>query len=506
MIRWFMAIGMLALSSFSAFAEKRVALVVGVGAYNIQNPLQSSKNDAQLVGNFLANRGFTMVGGGPLADLNKQQFDWAVEKFGELSQGADVAMFYYSGHGMQIGGTNYLFPTDSPLVNASNIPFRFINMNVVMGVLERSGARLKVVLLDACRTNPFVRDGKADMGGGLAEMRAPAGTIIGFATQPGNTASDGSPRGNSPYTAAVFDVAQHAGYDQFRVFNDAGFAVMRNSNGKQQPWMSASPIYPAFYFTPPAVNLNTVNSAPATPALTALMPAPSPQPAVVVPVNTASQASYGGVTLNYTQEANKLFQQLDYAGGRAILTQGIQADPRSAIARSYRGYAWFQDGLNKTNPHESLAMFRAGFEDLDAAIQIEPAYPNSYRHRGNMIVATWKALKKTNQRTNDILDKAVSDLQNAVRLDPTSMSSAYYLGEAYNLKGDYASAISWFNKALEINPKFVAPHAGICFAKRMTGDMLGAQSEAEYAAKRDSDQANRSCLTASAVDRYVPKF
>lgn len=508
MVRVFAAFIALFFLTQSASAEKRVALVVGVGAYTIQNTLESSRKDSELVGSFLRQKGFQLVGGRPLVDLNKAQYDQAIEMFGEMAQGADVAVFYYSGHGMQIGGTNYLFPVDSPYVSPNNIAFRFINMNTVMGVLERSRAKLKMVLLDACRNNPFVKDGsKADVGGGLATMNAPSGTIIGFATQPGNTASDGGVGNNSPYTAAVFDVARKPGYNQFRVFNDAALIVMSRSGGKQQPWMSASPITYDFYFTPPVTT--DVSSAPVTNSMAMVMPAPAPLPAVVSNASINSNTSLGNVSLNYTQEANKLFQQYNYAAGRAVLTQGISEGQRTAIMYSYRGFSWLQDGLNNSNPHETLALFRAGFPDFDEAIKLEETYPNSYRHRGNMIQWTWKALKKTNQPTNNILDNAIKDLQNAVKLDPTSMTSAYFLGEAYNLRGklgDYDQAIFWFNKALELNPKFVAPHSGLCYAYRMKGDMASASREASIALSRDSDQSKGSCLTETAWNRYVPKF
>lgn len=513
-LRLFATLVALLMSTFSAYAGKKVALVVGVGAYTTQNVLESSRKDSILVGNFLKQRGFDLVGGGPLADLNKAQYDWAIEKFSEMAQGADQVVFYYSGHGMQIGGTNYLFPVDSPFVSTSNIQFRFINMGLVMNVLERSGARLKLVVLDACRNNPFVKDGmKTDAStGGLATMNAPAGTIIGFATQPGNTASDGGAGNNSPYTAALVAAAEHPGYNQFRVFNEAALTVMNRSNGRQQPWMSASPITEDFYFTPPLVSQNNINASPATPALANVMPAPAQNTTQVAALGNSfayAPATQGGVTFDYTQRANELFQQFNYTEGRSVLTAGINAGQRTAMMYSYRGYSWLQDGLNKSNLHEALAYYRAGFLDLDQAIQTEKTYPNSYRHRGNMIMWTYKALKKTGQRTNRILDKAIEDLTMAANLDPTSYSNAYFLGEAYNLRGegnDYDMALYWFKKALDVLPRFVHPHAGMCYAYRMKGDRSTAEREAKIAASRADEQRDMGCLTKVAWERFVPRF
>lgn len=493
-------------STSNAYAQKRVALVLGVGNYSILGPLRSSSNDAHLIGKFLSERGFSLVGNKPLVDLTKQEFDRYIEQFGDMARNAEVAILYYSGHGMQLGGTNYLIPADSPYVTPNNIAFRFVNMDTVMSMLDRSGARLKIVLLDACRNNPFIRDGKSDPSStGLAQMNASSGTIIGFATQPGNVAADGTPWGNSPYTAALYDAARQAGHNQFRVFNEAALRVMRNSGGKQQPWMSASPITEDFFFTPPVVA--SVTTSPATQGMAEVMPAPAMLPPVVIPASLPPMEAT--VSLDYVQRANAFFMKYDYAGGRAILTEGINAGQNTAIMYSRRGFAWFQDGQRSSSPHEALTFFRAGFPDLDAAIALERTYPNSYRHRGNMIMATWKALKKTGQRTNQILDKAIEDLENAARLDPNSMTNAYFLGESYNLRGrpgDYDTAIRWFRRALEIRPKFVAPHSGLCYAYRMKGDLASARQAAAIAAKGDSNQQDQSCLTKLAWERYVPPF
>jgi uncharacterized caspase-like protein len=505
----------LVLSIASAYAEKRVALIVGNSTYANDNisDLSNPGNDARRMAEYLVKRGFTLVGNGPLLDLNKRDFDRAVSSYGRMAQGADVTLFYYSGHGMQINGTNYLLPSDAPPPAPYNLRTDFMDAGVVMGQIDQANSKLNFFLLDACRNNPFKSGGRAsNSGDGFAEMRAPMGTIIGFATQPGNTASDGPAGSNSPYAKALFEVMEKPGLDQFRLINDAAVLVAQRTRGEQRPWMSASPITDSFYITPPLVSPGMVNASPATPALANVLPAPAQNTVQVASLGNSfayAPATPGGVTLDYTQRANELFQQLNYTEGRSVLTAGINAGQKTAVMYSYRGYAWLQDGLNKSNLHEALAYFRAGFLDLDAAIGKEKTYPNSYRHRGNMIMWTWKTLKKTNQRTNRILDKAIEDLTVAVNLDPTSYTSTYFLGEAYNLRGegnDYDMAINWFNKAISILPKFVHPHAGLCYAYRMKGNMQLANQEAKYAAARADEQKDMSCLTQDAWVRFVPKF
>src|SRR5262249_30428142 len=147
-----------------------------------------------------------------------------VEAFGNLAQDADVALFYFSGHGLQIDGTNYLFPTDLKEFKSTNVDFQTLNANLVLAVMNKFGARLKVMLLDACRTNPFTQV-KA-LTGGLAPMQAPRGTVIGFATQPNTTAWPGPEGGNSPYARALTDAIGVKGLQLLNLLNDVGIAVM----------------------------------------------------------------------------------------------------------------------------------------------------------------------------------------------------------------------------------------------------------------------------------------
>jgi uncharacterized caspase-like protein len=486
-----------------ARAEKKVALVIGNTDYRHVQSLNNPANDARKIAEFLKSKGFELVGGGAQLNLGMEGMKRLARLYGEAARGADVTLFYYSGHGMQVSGTNYLLPVDADAPDADRLDSASLSADFVMDQIARARSKFNLFFLDACRNNPFrsIRTSSRSfvpMRDGLAEMRAPTGTLIGFATQPGNVASDGPAGGNSPYAKALLEAMGKPGYDQFRVVNEAANLVLKRTRGEQEPWMQASAISGTFYFTEP---LAAVSPAPEAPAVASAMPQHMPPPGAAQSVDSTTLAAY--------QEADKRFSELRYADGREILSRAIDSGQRNAINYSYRGYAWLQDGLNAQNQHEALAMYRSGFEDLDAAIRLEPAYPNSYRHRGNMIAATWKALKRTGQRTNRILDNAISDLQNAAKLDPASAKNAYFLGEAYNLRGgpgDYQDAIRWFGKALEISPKFVAPHSGLCFAKRMLGDTDAARQEADYAARRDSDQADRSCLTKTAWERYVPKY
>jgi hypothetical protein len=124
----------------------------------------------------------------------------------------------------------------------------------------------------------------------------------------------------------------------------------------------------------------------------------------------------------------------DFAAARATLTKGIESDRNSAVAYSYRGFAWYLEGSTAKDPRDAYEAYRKGFPDLDMAIQLDPSYAPVRRHRGNTIVATYKALRTLRRPTNDILDRAIDDLKDAVRLDPTSETNSHALEEAYRVK------------------------------------------------------------------------
>ena len=234
-----------------AFAEKRVALVMGNSAYKNVTPLDNPRRDATLMAETLGGLGFTLVGGGAQLDLDKATMDSAIQNFGRQMQGADVALFYYAGHGVQVSGANYLVPVGANPTREADVDFQMVDANVVLRQMQGSGTRLNLVILDACRNNPFGARGLRSSDGGLAQMRAPDGTLISYATQPGNVAQDGGD-GHSPYTKALAATLRQPGLDIFQTFNQVGLAVKRDTGGSQQPWVSSSPIDGTFYFVPPA--------------------------------------------------------------------------------------------------------------------------------------------------------------------------------------------------------------------------------------------------------------
>ncbi len=227
--------------------ERRVALVIGNTNYKYVPRLSNPANDARLIAETLKNDGFALVGGKAQIDLDKPAFDRAVQDFGNQLPGASIALFYYAGHGIQMSGANYLIPTSANPTKESDADFQLVDAESVLHQMQDGGARLNVIVLDACRNNPFGGRGLRSTSGGLAQMQAPEGTLISYATQPGNVASDGN-GSDSPYTEALVQAIRQPRLDVFHVFNEVGLLVKKKTGGAQQPWLSSSPIEGEFYF------------------------------------------------------------------------------------------------------------------------------------------------------------------------------------------------------------------------------------------------------------------
>ncbi|NVO14658.1 MAG: caspase family protein [Rhodoplanes sp.] len=269
-----------------ARSETRVALVVGNSAYRHIPALDNPANDARLMATTLRSLGFSLVDDGPQLDVDKARLDALVQAFGELAQGADVALFYYAGHGMQVRGANYLVPVGANPTKEADVDFQMLDAGLVLRQMESAGTRLNFVILDACRNNPFGGRGLRSTGTGLAQMRAPEGTLISYATQPGNVALDGRD-GNSPYTRSLAQTISRPGLDVFQTFNEVGLAVMQATGNTQQPWLASSPLRGSFYFAGAGAGTGTGTAArpdlPPTPRPADIVPPPQPQP-VQIPV------------------------------------------------------------------------------------------------------------------------------------------------------------------------------------------------------------------------------
>ncbi|WLA63636.1 caspase family protein [Bradyrhizobium diazoefficiens] len=227
-------------SGNAAFADKRVAFVVGNAAYKNVPQLPNPAIDARSMARVLRNVGFDVVEG---SNLSRDAMTAKLLEFGKKSEGADVALFFYAGHGIAVNGTNYLLPVDADLKSEMDVKLgAAINVDLTLEQ-TMADAKVKLVFLDACRDNPFaakIRSARAtrsvNVASGLAEMKSGEGTLIAFATGPGQTALDGEAGTNSPFTRALLANIAQPGIEIQQAMTRVRAQVNDETNKAQLPW------------------------------------------------------------------------------------------------------------------------------------------------------------------------------------------------------------------------------------------------------------------------------
>jgi uncharacterized caspase-like protein len=217
-------------------------LVVGNSAYRFTAELKNPSNDAADIASILRTLGFRVVEG---LDLDKPAMESVIRSFAEALVGADKAVFFYAGHGLQVSEQNYLVPIDAKLATPIDFEFEVVRLDIIQRAMERS-ARSNVLFVDACRDNPLaltlaaaMGTRSSEVGRGMARNTSSLGTLISFSTQPGNVALDGDGR-NSPFVAAL---KQHIGKpvdDLSTILINVRNDVVRATAARQVPWEHSS--------------------------------------------------------------------------------------------------------------------------------------------------------------------------------------------------------------------------------------------------------------------------
>jgi uncharacterized caspase-like protein len=253
-------------------AERRTALVIGNSAYQ-KSPLVNPVNDAQAMATSLNSLGFTVT---KIENASKGQMADSIRKFGDTIKLGGVGLFYFAGHGVQVNGENFLIPVDDDIQEKTQVATKGVEARLVLQAMGNARNRLNVVILDACRNNPFTQsasralvatgtDGRArsDSASGLAPMEALVGTFIAFATAPESVAADGSGK-NGVYTENLLRNISEPGLRIEDVFKRTRFAVRQETSGRQVPWENTS-LEGDFYFVAPVAG-STVASGSVAPS------------------------------------------------------------------------------------------------------------------------------------------------------------------------------------------------------------------------------------------------
>lgn len=223
----------------------RIALVIGNANYK-NAPLRNPINDAYGMSIKLQQLGFQVT---YLEDATQAQMLDAIDRFGKsLDKTNDIGLFYYAGHGMQSNGRNYLIPLHAHLKREYELKFAGVDVGRVLETMKAAGNPMNIVILDACRDNPFAHSFRS-MQHGLAQMDAPSGTLIAYATSPGEVASDGK-GANGIYTSNLLANIADSNITVEQMFKRVRAGVMQESNGQQIPWESSS-LVGDFYFNNP---------------------------------------------------------------------------------------------------------------------------------------------------------------------------------------------------------------------------------------------------------------
>src|SRR5437868_3949197 len=226
----------------SAFAEKRVALVIGNSAYQKVAKLPNPANDAAAVAAMLKAAGFDLVDS--KSNLTASELRKTLRDFGSKARDADMAVIYYAGHGIELDGTNYLIPVDAALETDTDVLDETLSLGRVLVAVEPA-KQLRLVILDACRDNPFAKNMKRTMasraiGRGLAKVEPTSpNTVIAFAAKAGSTASDGTGK-NSPFAVALIEHLAKPGLDLQRAFRFVRDDVLKATNNAQEPYTYTS--------------------------------------------------------------------------------------------------------------------------------------------------------------------------------------------------------------------------------------------------------------------------
>ncbi|MGA2401954.1 MAG: SUMF1/EgtB/PvdO family nonheme iron enzyme [Syntrophobacteraceae bacterium] len=267
--------------------EKRTALVIGNAAY-ASGPLRNPVNDARAMAKALEDLSFEVT---LKENLDQKQMKREIQVFGEKLQKGGVGLFYYAGHGIQVNGRNYLLPVGAAIEHEKQVEYEAVDLGAVLSEMDYAHARMNIVILDACRDNPFARSFRSTSQG-LASVDAPTGTLIAYATAPGSVANDGQGE-NGVYTGELIKAMIQPGLKIEDVFKQVRSAVREATGGRQVPWESSS-LEGDFYFLFPQ-HQPPVQAA-------SIPPKPSPQ--------GASERSASGQAEESTSRGEKLSRSL----------------------------------------------------------------------------------------------------------------------------------------------------------------------------------------------------
>jgi uncharacterized caspase-like protein/Tfp pilus assembly protein PilF len=442
-----------------ALAKNRVALVIGNGAYKARNQLVNPPSDAHLISKALNKAQFEKIE--TKINLGIAEFRQALRTFRSEADGAEVALVYFAGHGIEANGANWLIPTDAELADDRDLDYDAIKADLVLQALQ--GARMRVLVLDACRNNPFGRNWRASVRSttnGLAKIEADDVLVL-FAAAPGRTAVDGTDL-NSPFAEALAKRLPEPGLAIQLLGGSVRDDVLDATGGNQRPYVSASITGKPFYLVPAEQ-----------------VSAPSP----TIPQSGWSTAEREWQYVKDTKDirlleafkekhkADPFYVRLAEARIEELKKQlpAGAGPPKARTAPS---------ALAEADRKANLSDITGAIADYDEAIRLDPKLARAFWGRG--ISYTWK----------DDDTRAIADFDEAIRLNPKLAGVFFERGKAHARKGDDARAIADLDEALRIDPKFTGAFFERGKAHARKGDDARAIADLDEAIRLNSKLAD----------------
>ena len=360
---------------FGLWSEPRVALVIGNGKYQYNNVLKNPANDARDMAAALGQAGFEVV---IRTDAGLDEMNKAVREFGnKLKAQKGVGLFYYSGHGTQVGGKSYLLPVDQEIEDADEVAYKAMDAEAVLAKMQSAGNSLNLVFLDACRNNPFPGSGRSgERGLAVVKVDLPESVIV-YAAEPGKTAADGEDR-NSPFTRALLKNMTAPGTDILAVMKKVKAAVATATNGQQSPRVDQN-LSRDFSFYPASAQ---VSAAPAQAVAAPSKGAASAVPAGFVFVPGGS-FTMGSPSNEAGQYANEEQHQVSLSAFYIGATEVTQAHYKAVMGTNPSGFKGDDLPVEKVSWYDAVAY-------CNKKSQQEGLTP-VYTINGKNVTANWSA-------------------------------------------------------------------------------------------------------------------
>ncbi|HYL77872.1 MAG TPA: tetratricopeptide repeat protein [Bryobacteraceae bacterium] len=511
-----------------------VALAIGNAKYS-RSPLTNPVNDARDVAGVLKELGFAVE---LAVDVDYRKLGTSIDRFVTRLRRGDVAVFYYAGHGIQIEGENYLVPTDFEAQDEASAKYAAYPVDRLMEGMERSGAKLNIIILDACRNNPY--RGSRALSGGLAPIGAGAGTFVALATSPGKTASDNSKGANGLFTSYLLESLKQPGLTLDEVFNRTREKVYSASKQAQTPW-SQTNVIGKFYFRPAASTaLEVVPPQPAESVGVSAPPREQASRAYRDGVQESRNGQPGTAVEAFTQAIRLNPDNLDayyeramtYAASgqfqRAIddFSRVLRGNPNDVNALIGRGASYINisehsravadlDRVIRQEPENEIAYFNRGLSnagleqnreainDYSQVVARRPKWPSTWYNRGIVHAASGDFRAALADYTEairlrpdyasayanrgavnaelDRLPQALADFDEAIRFDPENAAMLNSRGVVWLEMKNPAKALNDFNEAIRLNSLLGQAYSNRAEARRMLGDSAGAEADLKRA-------------------------